>query len=101
MNGALGACHVLDVPLVFGNLSAGMALLLMDDTPPPEGAALSARMRTAWTSFATDGNPGWPTYDNKRRLTQIWDTQPSVTAYPEDTRLIWHHHDFRALPLLA
>jgi para-nitrobenzyl esterase len=102
MDGALGSCHVLDVPLVFGNFSAGMALLLMGDTPPPEAAALSGRMRTAWTSFAADGDPGWPAYDNEHRLTRIWDAEPSVRAYPEEAaRLIWRDHEFSALPLLA
>jgi para-nitrobenzyl esterase len=63
MGGAFGSCHILDVPLVFGNFGAGLALLLMGDTPPPEAAALSRPMRTAWTSFAADGDPGWPAVD--------------------------------------
>ena len=35
MGGAFGSCHILDVPLVFGNFGAGLALLLMSDTPQP------------------------------------------------------------------
>jgi para-nitrobenzyl esterase len=102
MGGAFGSCHTLDVPLVFGNFGAGLALLLMTDTPPPEAAVLSGRMRTAWTSFAADGDPGWPAYDDEHRLTRIWDTEPSVRAYPEEAaRLIWRDHEFSALPLLA
>ncbi|MEN3266078.1 carboxylesterase family protein [Pseudonocardia sp.] len=102
MDGALGSCHILDVPLVFGNFGVGMALLVMGDAAPPEAAALSERMRTAWTSFAADGDPGWPAYDNEHRLTRIWDVEPSVTAYPEETaRLMWCDHEFSALPLLA
>jgi len=30
MGGALGACHGLDVPLVFGNLSSGQPAPLID-----------------------------------------------------------------------
>ena len=59
-------------------------------------------MRTAWTSFAADGDPGWPAYDNEHRLPRIWDAEPSVRAYPEEVaRLIWRDHEFSALPLLA
>ena len=39
-------------------------------------------MRAAWTSFAADGDPGWPAYDTDRRLVQRFDTPSAVTAYP-------------------
>ena len=40
--------------------------------------------------------------DPHQRLTQVFDTDPVVTAYPEDTsRRLWHHHHFQALPLLT
>ena len=45
MGGALGACHGLDVPLVFGNLSSGQPAMLIGETPSAEAEALSARMR--------------------------------------------------------
>jgi para-nitrobenzyl esterase len=102
MGGALGACHGLDVPLVFGNLDRGQPALLIGDTPSPEAAALSARMRAAWVSFATHGDPGWPAYDTGQRLVQRFDTQPAVTAYPEEpSRLIWQNHTFPVLPLIS
>jgi para-nitrobenzyl esterase len=101
MDGALGACHGLDVPLVFGNLDRGQTAMLIGADPSPEAADLSARMRTAWTAFATQGDPGWPAYDTGQRLTQLFDTQPAVTAYPEEaSRLIWQNHTFTALPLI-
>ena len=101
MGGAFGACHGLDVPLVFGNLDKGQpAVLIGEDTA--EAEALSARMRAAWTAFATHGDPGWPAYDTGRRLTQLFDISPAVTAYPEEaSRLIWQDHTFPALPLLG
>jgi para-nitrobenzyl esterase len=101
MGGGLGACHGLDVPLVFGNLDSGQPAMLIGD---PSGAAeaLSARMRAAWTAFATHGNPGWPGYDTGERLAQLFDARPAVTAYPEEaSRLIWRDHTFAELPLLA
>jgi para-nitrobenzyl esterase len=68
MGGALGACHGLDVPLVFGNLDRGQPAMLIGAAPSPEAEALSARMRAAWVSFAAHGDPGWPAYDTGQRL---------------------------------
>ncbi|MFB7619983.1 carboxylesterase/lipase family protein [Kitasatospora sp. NPDC056181] len=100
LGGALGACHGLDVPLVFGNLSSGQPALLIGEDPSPEAEELSARIRTAWTAFAADGDPGWPAYDVRQRLVQLFDARPAVTAYPEETsRLLWQNHTFPALPL--
>lgn len=87
LGGMFGACHGLDVPLVFGNLTAGQPAMLIGD-PTPEAAAISEQMRTAWTAFATKGDPGWPTYDTGS--TRIFDVEPLVTAYPEQlSREIW------------
>lgn len=102
MGGIFGACHGLDVPLVFGNLDRGQPAVLIGESPSPQAQALSARMRAAWTSFATHGDPGWPAYDTDQRLTQRFDTQPAVTPYPEEaSRLIWQSHTFPALPLIS
>ena len=102
MGGALGACHGLDVPLVFGNLRSGQTALLIGEAPSAEAEGLSARIRAAWTAFAADGDPGWPVYDAGQRLTQILDTRPAVTAYPEEaSRLLWQQHTFPALPLIG
>ncbi|MFD9909960.1 carboxylesterase/lipase family protein [Streptomyces sp. NPDC059063] len=105
MGGVLGACHGLDVPLVFGNLDRGQPAALIGGGegggPPSEAEALSARMRAAWTAFATHGDPGWPAYDTAQRLVQLFDTAPTVTADPERTsRLIWQDHGFPVLPLI-
>ncbi|MEV5880451.1 carboxylesterase family protein [Streptomyces sp. NPDC052101] len=99
--GALGACHGLDVPLVFGNLGSGTAAALLGGGPSPAAEELSASFRTAWSAFAADGAPGWPAYDDEHRLTRLFDEHPAVTAYPEETsRLLWQDHAFAALPLL-
>ncbi|MBL7490115.1 carboxylesterase family protein [Frankia sp. AgB1.9] len=100
MGGALGACHGLDVPLVFGNLTGSQPAMLIGEPTTPEAETLSARMRSAWTSFAMDGDPGWPAYEPERRLTQVFDAPSVVTAYPEErSRLIWQHHSFPVLTL--
>ena len=90
MGGVLGACHGLDVPLVFGNLTSGQPAMLIGD-PTPEAAALSGQMRTAWIAFATTGCPGWPGYDTGSTL--LFDTEPVVEPYPERvSREIWRDH---------
>jgi para-nitrobenzyl esterase len=102
MGGAFGACHGLDVPLVFGNLDRGQPAALIGAGPAPEAEALSARMRAAWTAFATHGDPGWPAYDTEQRLVQLFDTESAVTTYPEEaSRQLWQDHVFSALPLIG
>jgi para-nitrobenzyl esterase len=99
-DGAFGAAHGLDGPLVFGTLDAHLGPMLIGPHPSPEAVRLSTRIRSAWTAFATDGDPGWPAYDPERRLVQTFDDESAFTAYPEEaSRRIWQHHVFRALPL--
>ncbi|MDO0916618.1 carboxylesterase family protein [Streptomyces sp. DT2A-34] len=99
--GALGACHALDIPLVFGTFG-GLGGQLIGPAHLDEAAALSGLVRAAWTSFATTGDPGWPAYDTERRPTRILDTEPMTTTYPEEaSRRLWQHHVFNALPLIA
>jgi para-nitrobenzyl esterase len=101
MGGVLGACHGLDVPLVFGNLTSGQpAILLGGDLT--EAEIVSAQMRDSWTRFATHGDPGWPAYDRDERLTRIFDSEQTVVPYPEDvSRRIWQDHVFSVLPLIT
>lgn len=85
--GGLGACHGLDVPLVFGNLTAGQPALLLGG-PSAEAVELSALMRSAWVGFATTGDPGWPGFDTG--AVRLFDLPPRTTAYPEQvSREIW------------
>ena len=97
--GALGACHGLDVPLIFG-VYGGLGAMLIGPAPTPGTEALSARFRSAWTTFATTGDPGWPAYDNERRLVRLLDAEPTVAAYPEEaSRRLWERHTFAPLGL--
>jgi para-nitrobenzyl esterase len=102
MGGGFGACHGLDVPLVFGNLDRGQPAVLIGPAPSAEAETLSARMRGSWTAFAAHGDPGWPAYDAERRPTMLFDGRPAVAEYPEAaSRLIWQDHVFPALPLVG
>ncbi|MFJ9565301.1 carboxylesterase/lipase family protein [Streptomyces fuscichromogenes] len=97
--GVLGACHGLDVPLTFG-VYGGLGAMLIGPEPSPETEALSARFRSAWSAFATTGDPGWPAYESGQRLVQIFDTESAVAAYPEEaSRRMWAEHRFASLSL--
>ena len=97
----LGACHALDVPLVFGSLPLLPGTLQLDAAPTPEALAVSKWMRSSWTRFAAESDPGWPAYDPGQRLTQVIDSQPTVRPAPEGpSRNIWADHEFGVLDLL-
>jgi para-nitrobenzyl esterase len=97
---ALGACHGLDVPLVFGSFGAGFGPMLFGDPPPAAAGDLGELMRASWAAFATTGDPGWPAYAPADRLTQTFGAPPAVTADPEETsRRLWAAHRFDVLDL--
>ncbi|MFD9072593.1 carboxylesterase/lipase family protein [Streptomyces lasiicapitis] len=98
LGGVLGACHGLDVPLVFGTLHDGIATLLLGEEPSDEAVALSAEMGAAWAAFAATGDPGWAPYRVEERLTRVFGAKPHTAPYPEEaSRLIWADHDFAVL----
>ncbi|WP_369191181.1 carboxylesterase/lipase family protein [Streptomyces sp. R08] len=103
LGGVLGSCHGLDIPLLFGTFTADLGNLLFADVEPsPDALALSSRFRASWTSFARTGDPGWPAFDTEHRTVQVLDTEPVVTAYPEEaSRRLWEGHVFGALPLVG
>ncbi len=87
---AAGAGHGLDVPLIFTNPGTRYAARLLGTPPPPGFGDLSRQMRRAWVSFAAAGDPGWPRFDAAGRVTRLWDTPPTDTAYPlDDLYRLW------------
>jgi para-nitrobenzyl esterase len=86
--GALGACHALELPFVFGTLDAPT----MDRFAGkgPDADALAARMMDAWIAFARSGDPGWPAYDAERRATRLFDRADQLGHAPHDPeRAAW------------
>jgi para-nitrobenzyl esterase len=87
--GILGACHALEIGLVFGNY---------DDTfcgTGPDADRLSQNIQDAWISFARTGNPScegmgtWQPYGD-RRPTMILDKKIRIQEAPyEDERRAW------------
>jgi para-nitrobenzyl esterase len=93
----LGACHAIDVPLVFGAYQ-GIGRMLFGPESPASAVALGDLMRSHWAAFAADGDPGWPPYAPGRRTTRIFDDPPDVAPYPEEASLhLWDQHRFGVL----
>jgi len=82
--GRWGACHGLDIPLVFGTLDAQGSL-----TGTSAGAvAISRVMADALIAFARSGDPNhsglpeWRPYRLDRRSTMVFDVQPRLVDDP-------------------
>jgi para-nitrobenzyl esterase len=86
----LGACHSLEIPFVFDNLSAAGAELALGGAPPPE---LAERMHAAWIAFARDGDPGdagWRSFDGSYPVMIFDSPGGGPAADPRgDERRIW------------
>ena len=94
MGGALGACHALEIPFVFGNLSAPTMDRFAGSGPAAE--RLSHQMMDAWIAFAHHGDPStpdggeWPAFDVQSRATMLFGPHTRVEHAPyEQERLAW------------
>jgi len=92
LGGALGACHALEVPFVFGTAVTLPALAAFVGSGP-EAVALSERMQDAWLAFARQGSPvhaglpDWPARGAAGRPTQILGRTYEIADAPGDAEL--------------
>lgn len=73
----LGACHVVDVPLVFGLVDTPVGQLFTGGGDAAE--ALSRRVRQIWGDFARGRMPDWPCWAEQRQVQGMgaeWRMQP-------------------------
>jgi para-nitrobenzyl esterase len=88
MHGALGSCHALELPFVFGTLDLPGVERFAGTGAAAE--ALSVKMMEAWIEFAREGDPGWPPYEVTRRTTMVFGSESSVQDAPlEEERALW------------
>jgi para-nitrobenzyl esterase len=72
---AIGACHALDIPFVFGSIQHPLARPLTGLAG--SAAHLSRKIQQAWVEFARGGEPchselpPWERYDDERRATMV------------------------------
>jgi para-nitrobenzyl esterase len=77
MGGALGACHAIELPFVFGIVGREGAEGFAGKGPDAE--RLAANMMDAWIAFARTGDPShpglpggrWEPYDARKRATMV------------------------------
>jgi para-nitrobenzyl esterase len=62
-----GAFHGLELPFIFDTVASAAYV------PSATEMQLIADMGTAWSNFAKNGDPGWPTYDAQLDRTQVLD----------------------------
>ena len=81
-HGALGACHALEMPFVFGTTNAPTQDRFAGTGPGVE--RLSETMMDAWLSFARGGNPGegWTPYGEAARETMVFDLDSHIESDP-------------------
>jgi para-nitrobenzyl esterase len=91
--GALGSCHALELPFVFGTFDVGLGQLAGDG---PEARVLSEKMQDSWLAFARNGDPAtkalpaWYRYEPAKRLTMVFDKKCELVGAPQEPeRAFW------------
>jgi para-nitrobenzyl esterase len=95
LDGALGACHAIDIPFPFGNLSQpGVSEFTGSEQAGQAGrAAVERQCREAWGAFVraaaprSGGLPDWPRYQPGERAVMMIGPEPSVARDPHAGRL--------------
>ena len=84
----LGACHCLELPLVFNTTQAWANAPMLKGLAGDDGSRddVARPMRRAWLSFARHGKPSpglpWPAYDGRQRPTMVFSETPAVADDP-------------------
>ncbi|MFL1378756.1 carboxylesterase/lipase family protein [Nocardiopsis protaetiae] len=78
----LGACHALEIGFAFDTLSA-----CEDLAGPGAPQGLADTVHRAWVSFAESGDPGWPTWSERRPVRVFDDPDPGVVHAPRHEEL--------------
>ena len=85
---ALGACHAIEIPFVFGNESNPLARPLSGLSG--DGARFGRRLQRSWLAFARSGNPAhhrlptWTRYRPDQRATMILGRECQLADAPLD-----------------
>ena len=86
-DGALGACHGVELSYVFDNVNDPGVRTLNGEHPPQ---ALADRMHKAWVDFAKTGDPGWPAYAPHNRVSMTFGDRSFLTTDDRaDARMLW------------
>ena len=89
MDGALGACHALELGFVFGAIDENF------QGSGPEVDALATKMQDAWLAFARTGDPSceslgeWPVYGDRRETMLLGKECKLEEAPYDEERCAW------------
>ena len=83
----LGACHVVDVPFVFGvtDTPAGIYFTGGGDA----ARTLSRQVQTAWGDFAHGKAPGWQGWSAGRKVRQFGPGEEMAALLDKDAETLW------------
>jgi len=83
----LGACHVVDVPFVFGvtDTPAGIYFTGGGDA----ARTLSRQVQTAWGDFAHGKAPGWHGWSAGRKVRQFGPCEVMAALLDKDAETLW------------
>lgn len=92
--GALGACHGIELPFVFGSVRHPVVAVFSGGGV--EAESLSDLVQECWVAFARSGDPStgsigqWPDYETERRSTMVLGASTHVEDAPyEPERRFW------------
>lgn len=88
LGGSLGACHCLELPLLFDSFTSDFGRRLVGDPPAPQAIELGEQMRAAWLGFFRNGDPGWAAFDPQARLTRRFDGAENVVSTGEPPEIL-------------
>ncbi len=83
----LGACHVVDVPFVFGVTDTPAGMCFTGGTT--EARALSHQVQAAWGTFARGDAPGWDAWQSGRQVRQLGPGETMASLLDERGELLW------------
>ncbi len=76
-DGAMGACHAVEMPFVFNTLATATGPEGMCGAHPPQD--LADRMHGLWVGYAKDGSLPWPEFDRDTRI--VYRIETGEAAY--------------------
>jgi para-nitrobenzyl esterase len=86
-DGALGACHAVEIPFVFDTLAEPGTRARLGDDPP---RAVADTTHAVWVGFVSRGDPGWAPYTPDSRVTGVIEEKVRAVDDPAgEERLLW------------
>lgn len=83
----LGACHVVDIPFVFGVTDTPAGLYFTGGGE--QARALSVEVQNVWGGFARGESPEWQPWGEQRQARQFGPGEPVVGLLDEAGEMLW------------